>query len=486
MEQSAAVLTTAVPGLDTLLGGGLSVGTLAVVVGMPGAGKTILASQIICQAVRAGSRALILTAYSEGHVKLIEHLRPFAFFDETMVGAELTMLSLQTVLGQDPDAAASVLVRTIRESGASVVLIDGFQGAADMFDDPRAIRRTMAALATLLTYMQVTLLITLEGRGRSEDMTNELSTADVVIGLEYDVVGQRHTRRVDVIKQRGRAPLAGLHPYDITPDGVRIWPRIEELLLPPIRPHREERAAFGIAELDRLLQGGLTTGANVIAGAPGAGKTTLGLHWTLAGATPDSASLIVSFAERPEQLCAKSAAFGLDLEAKIATGAVTVLRFSPVQIDPDRVAIQVLDALTPATTRLVVDDIAGVLLALGARAGDYLAALADHLYRAGVTSLFMLEIKAFVGLRFDVASTPISLMADNVLIVQQVVAAGVLHRILAVLKMRYSVYDPTLRELILDQNGVQVRTPAETSPGVLTAAARGSGGIAPDAAPEDL
>ena len=61
MEQSAAVLTTAVPGLDTLLGGGLSVGTLAVVVGMPGAGKTILASQIICQAVRAGSRALILT-----------------------------------------------------------------------------------------------------------------------------------------------------------------------------------------------------------------------------------------------------------------------------------------------------------------------------------------------------------------------------------------------------------------------------------------
>lgn len=475
MRAPATVLTTGVPGLDELLGGGLLPGTLAFIVGMPGAGKTILATQIIYQAVRTGKKAMILTAFSEGHVKLIEHLRPLSFFDEDAVGVELTLLTLQTVIGQDPEAAASTLARVIRESGASVVLIDGFQGAVDIFNDARVLRQTMASLATLLTYMQVVLLVTLEGNGRDPLVTPDLATADVVLGLEYRLEKQRHIRQIEVIKQRGRAPLAGSHSYVITADGIRIFSRIEEMLLSPARPHRGERAPFGIAELDHLLQGGLTTGTTVLAGAPGAGKTTLGLHWAVTSATPETASLIVSFAERPDQLRSKAAAFGLDLDAKLANGALTVLRLPSFQIDPDRVAIQVLDALTPATTRLVIDDMAGLLFILGPRAGHFLAALVDHLYHRGVTSLFLLEIKAFAGLRFDIASTPISVVADNVMIVQQAVTNGTIHRILAVLKMRYSMYDPTIRELVLDKQGVQVRTTAEMAPAVIENAIRDGG-----------
>jgi circadian clock protein KaiC len=258
-------------------------------------------------------------------------------------------------------------------------------------------------------------------------------------------------------------------------DGIRIFPRIEEVLLPPVRAHRRERAPFGIAELDRLLHGGLTNGATVLAGAPGAGKTTLGLHWAVTAATPESASLMVSFAERPDQLRSKAAAFGLELDTKFASGALTVMRLPSFQIDPDRFAMQVLAALTPATTRLVIDDMAGLLFVLGPRAAHFLAALADHLYHRGIISLFLLEIEAFAGLRFDIASTPISLVADNVLIVQQAVTAGAIHRILAILKMRYSTYDPTIRELVLGENGVQVRTPAEIAPAVVATAVRDGG-----------
>jgi KaiC/GvpD/RAD55 family RecA-like ATPase len=41
---------TGVPGLDTLLSGGLSDNALVAVVGPTGAGKTVLASQISCRA----------------------------------------------------------------------------------------------------------------------------------------------------------------------------------------------------------------------------------------------------------------------------------------------------------------------------------------------------------------------------------------------------------------------------------------------------
>jgi len=117
--------------------------------------------------------------------------------------------------------------------------------------------------------------------------------------------------------------------------------------------------------------------------------------------------------------------------------------------------------------------------ALGARAPDYLAALVQHLYAAGVTTLLLLEIKAFAGFHFDVADTPLSVLADNILILQQVTTEGAIRRVLAVLKMRYSGYDATLRELVLDAAGIRVLPAAQSAPGVLAAAADASGLTAP-------
>jgi len=68
-------LATGIAGLDSILRGGLSWDGLAFIVGPPGAGKTILATQILFSAVRAGLPRLILTAFSEDHSKLLGHLR---------------------------------------------------------------------------------------------------------------------------------------------------------------------------------------------------------------------------------------------------------------------------------------------------------------------------------------------------------------------------------------------------------------------------
>lgn len=51
------VLVTDVPGLDTILGGGLAQGNLVFVVGALGAGKTILANQILFHHARGGGVA---------------------------------------------------------------------------------------------------------------------------------------------------------------------------------------------------------------------------------------------------------------------------------------------------------------------------------------------------------------------------------------------------------------------------------------------
>ncbi len=472
MTISPTVLTTGVPGLDVIVDGGITPGSLVFLVGTPGAGKTILASQILFHAARQGSSAVIFTVFSEGNAKLLEHLRSLSFFDEQLVGSAVNVLALESVLGTEADTLATALVREIRQSDATMVIIDGFQGVVGWLPDAEALRRTLGQLATLIAYLGVTVVVTLEGSSRDPGLSTTLTTADLVISLEYGVEGRRHTRRLEVIKQRGRSQLSGLHTYIISAEGVRVFPRLE------VRPHMHSRprpqglAPFGLPDLDALLGGGVTRGsATLLAGPPGSGKTTLGLYWALASAAPDNATLWLSVAEYPDQLRAKAASVGLDLKAALTTGALNVLRLSPVELKPDVVADKLLEALTPGTHQLIIDDIASLIHELGARAPDYLNALREQLYVAGVTSLFVLDIEGFAGFGLEVADAPLLLLAENILVVQQQLTANRLHRMLAILKMHFTGYDHMLREIVLDGRGMRVLRPGETVVAVLPQAA---------------
>ena len=66
------LLPTGVPNLDPVLGGGLRRGALAILMGPPGSGKTILVGRMGFAAARQGDRVLILTALSEPTTKIIE------------------------------------------------------------------------------------------------------------------------------------------------------------------------------------------------------------------------------------------------------------------------------------------------------------------------------------------------------------------------------------------------------------------------------
>lgn len=489
MSNVAPLFSTGVPGLDTVLGGGLSSGSMVFLTGISGAGKTILSSQILYNTARSGVPVLILTAFSESHVKLIEHLSPFSFFDPELVGSSVILLSMQSLVGDSREPATTGIIRAIRESGARLVLIDGFQGLASLLPGREAIRQMVASLAGQLPYLNVTLLFTLEGSARDPAQLIELATADIVIGLEYRVEGWRHVRRLEIVKQRGRGPLAGLHSYSITSEGIGVFPRLETALMihkdaPVASTNPRAPATFGLPELDRLLHGGLThRTSTLLAASPGVGKTLLGLHWALAAFASGAAcgkSIYLTFHEYTDQLRQKASAFGLPLDQALEQDAIRLIRLLPIELSPDYVAAQLIEAMSVGgVDRLVIDDLAPLLAELGPRARDFLAALKEILYRSEVTNLLLFELPPFQGLRLNLDSVPISLIADNVIMVQHLHAAGALHRILAVLKMRYSFFDHTVREIVLEQHGIRVLTPAESAPGILTEIASTFGGAAP-------
>lgn len=457
--------STGVPGLDAVLRGPLPPGSLTAIIGPPGAGKTVLASQMLFAAARQGLQTLLITSFAEHQAKLLQHLSGFTFYDPALVGAGVALIALPDLQSGESAGAASTLVRPIRERGARLVLIDGFQNVEPMLSDARALRRLLASLSTQIAYMDAALVVTVTGDARDPASSGLLTTPDTLIGLSYTLAGTRHVRTLEVVKQRGRAFLTGRHAYHLDADGVTVSPRLE--VHPPIEvaPRSGARAPFGLPELDELLRGGPPAGSTtVLAGAPGTGKTILALHWALHGTRPATPTLMLTFREYVAQLEAKGAAFGLDVRGALASGALDILRVPPIELDVDRLGVELVRALERRPARLVIDDLGPLLRELGPRAHDYLAALAAHLHGAQVTTLALLEIAPFVGFQLDLAGTPLGALGENVILTQQRAVGGALHRVLAVLRMRLSAHDTTLRGLMIDEQGVRVLNVDATHP----------------------
>lgn len=95
-----------------------------------------------------------------------------------------------------------------------------------------------------------------------------------------------------------------------------------------------ERFRTGVPGLDDLLSGGLLAGRTLlIKGAPGSGKTTLGLQMLVAGATDfDQPGVLLTFEQLPDQLTADVSGFGWDLSQLRRDGRLHILFIRPEEV----------------------------------------------------------------------------------------------------------------------------------------------------------
>lgn len=499
-------IVTGAPYLDLILGGGAPRGSLVLIMGVPGSGKTTLASQMGFGAARAGSRVLILTALSESTTKLIEHLRNFSFFDPALIGEQIQFLSVQAAMQGGLHALRDAILQMSRQMRADVVILDGFRGIRDVDRDTVAARQFLYDIGSALGTLGATTLVTSEAEPRDPAYYPETTTSDVILGLHYTLVGDRQRRRIEVIKARGSAPLPGLHTLTISSDGAHVYPLLEERVAAALvggdaqtqgaAPRHEpsdasepneqpltlqapaSRVDTGLPELDALLDGGFAPNTStVVAGSLGTGKTLLALHYALAGVRAGERVVYLSLRESPSELLrsAQPFAIGPELEEALATGGKLALLWTPpIKVEADVIGDRILNEIDRVRpTRFVVDSIAELERAVARgsspnRLEDYLAALMQALRTRNVTSLFIKETSKIGSITLDFSVDPLSVLAENVVVMQQVAYRAMLHRVISVLKMRYSSHDMTLREFtIAPPEGIRVLEPFESETGVL-------------------
>jgi circadian clock protein KaiC len=278
-------IESGVPNLDFVLGGGLVAGSLTMVAGRPGCGKTILAHQIAFHAARQGRKVLVLTTLPEPHVKLLSNLRTLAFFDEGLLGERIELINVYRQLREDIANAGTAIVRLVRDARANLLILDSFDSVRGLARDEAVIRELVYELSAGLGLLGITVVIVSAFEPRQAGDHTELAVADQIVMLHSGLAGARGTRHLEITKMRGAAQRGGLHAYRIDATGLRVFPRQESVPLPPEAALREERVPFGLAELDAMLGGGPTPGsASLLVGNPGTGKTLLALQFLLAGA----------------------------------------------------------------------------------------------------------------------------------------------------------------------------------------------------------
>ena len=102
---------TGIPGLDTLLGGGLVSGGVYLIMGRPGTGKTTLGNQACFTHVSTGRRAVYVTLLAETHARMLRNLSSMAFFKPEAIATQIAYIGAYLVLREKQLSGLLALLR---------------------------------------------------------------------------------------------------------------------------------------------------------------------------------------------------------------------------------------------------------------------------------------------------------------------------------------------------------------------------------------
>ncbi len=307
---------TDIPGLDTILRGGLFKGAVYIIEGAPGAGKTIFANQTCFNHVERGGSAVFVTLLAESHTRMLQHLRPMSFYDESAIPDRLYYVSGFDILEADGlKGIVDLLRREIKGHKASLLVFDGFSVTQASASSEREFKKFIHDIQSHAAAAECTVIILTNGSTR--EIIPEYTMVDGVIELEDSRFEMRSERYLHVRKFRGSGFLRGRHAFRITERGIVVYPRIEATFATPSvqDKYQVRRISLGVGGLDAMVGGGLPAETtNGLLGPSGAGKTTLGLHYVGLSSASEP-GLFVGFFESPERLRVKAESIGINLRA---------------------------------------------------------------------------------------------------------------------------------------------------------------------------
>lgn len=210
-----------------------------------------------------------------------------------------------------------------------------------------------------MSIWEVTVFLIGEYEEKELTFLSEFAVADGIFYLYGQQEKRFQKRYLRILKMRGTDFEHGEHLFQITSSGIEVYPRIKPQGKELQYEVRQLRKGFGISELDEMLDGGLKEGTiTLLSGATGTGKTVFSLKFLLEGVKNGENGLFITFEEPVAQIIDNAKSMGWNIEKYIKEGTLSIKFISPMELDVDKHAYEILDLIeTNNVKRFVLDSI---------------------------------------------------------------------------------------------------------------------------------
>ncbi len=209
-------------GLDAMLRGGFLEGTLNLVTGYPGTGKTVLALHFLDDGLKRGERCLLASVNQDTEQILQQAASLGMDWSEHHASGLLDILHFHPV-GLCVDELMNVLLVRVKETSPKRVAFDSIDTLGSAVKDEDSIRDYMSVLATMLRSATTTSMILHDSKRMSSDgeYQDYAYLSSCVVQLSVAESDGRLRRFVSVFKHAGSDHAKEIREFFIDSSGFR-------------------------------------------------------------------------------------------------------------------------------------------------------------------------------------------------------------------------------------------------------------------------
>ena len=454
-------LETGVRNLDAILHGGLPKGSVSVLSGPPGSGKTILSQQICFHNATPAAPALIFNTLSEPTAKTLRYLSQLSYFDPKKLNDSVRFVDLGVIVREKGlERTLEFIMESLREVKPAIVVIDSFKVFDDLARSKEELRKFGYEVAVNLMAWEATALL-LGEYSPLDFQTNPLfSIVDGLFAFSQRELSGEQQRFLQLVKMRGTDHDRDEHSFVISSAGVEVFaPRVTIKREPRIgEGGAAERLQIGISRLDDLLGEGIPRGSSLlIAGVAGTGKTVLSLEFVYRGALLGEKGISFSFEETEERLRATARGLGWDLDREIERGMVEIVFIPQPDIQVDAHVLMMSERIEAMGARRVALDSLSVFLHKvtdSKISREKVFQLATLVHNAGAVGFFATDIPYGANQisRFGVEET----VVDGVILLTSTEEGLERQRYVEVYKLRNTAHLKGRHNLVIGPGGLSV------------------------------
>jgi KaiC/GvpD/RAD55 family RecA-like ATPase len=224
-------INSGVEGLDKLISGGFPKGSTILITGGPGTGKSTLCLNYLVSGALNYNEPGIYISLEEDPPRTIWNIKAsFSWPIEELIKKNIIKLVKAEIY--DFDKLRMLIEDEVDSIGAKRLVIDPTTVLGLFFERPLEIRRGILDMDRMLKKMGCTSLLTSdvpEGSTGISSFGIEEFTSDGIIILYYLQKRNVFIRALTVRKMRATKHDNGIHPMEITQDGIVVYPK--ELIL---------------------------------------------------------------------------------------------------------------------------------------------------------------------------------------------------------------------------------------------------------------